>query len=99
VTTDTLSFPLPAEKVEEITKQAREVHPGRVVAGLIGGLLFIIGWLTAKAFGVLWFAMVWTAIAVRTGWRDAKGMPPPGPSLEQLIRENQMLRAELQRMN
>jgi hypothetical protein len=48
--------------------------------------LFAIGWLTAKAFGVLWFAMVWTAIAVRTGWRDAKALTPPGPSLEQLLR-------------
>jgi len=98
----TTEFPLlklPSEQIDQITKQARQVHFWRTVAGLIGGIIFIIGWLTAKVFTLLWFASVWCALAARAGWRDAKGMPPPGPSVEQLLRENAALRAELSRVS
>jgi|SRR5215472_5311834 len=89
---------LPSERVEDISKQAREVRPGRVFASLIGGLLFLIGWLVAKAFGVAWFALVWCAIAVRQGWRDARGVPQAGPDLSRVLAENERLRAEIRRL-
>lgn len=84
--------------VDEITAQAREVRPGRVVAGLIGGLLFVIGWVLAKSWRVAFFAGAWCAVAVRTGWRQAQGKPLSQPSLEKVLAENARLRAELARV-
>src|SRR5262249_47865669 len=100
MTTATLpSYKLPHETVGEITKQAREVKFSVTLASFIGGLLFCIGWIVRKAFGVLWFAAVWCAIATRQGWRQAGGQEPAGPSLEVVLRENQRLRAELARVS
>ena len=95
----TLTYRLPAETVGEITEQARQVHPGAVLLSVIGGLLFAIGWIVAKLFGVLWLAMVWCAVAVRMGWRSAKGRPSSVPDVEVVLRENARLRAELARVS
>lgn len=98
-TTEFPPFRLPSETVGDITRQAREVTPGRVLLSVIGGLLFALGWIVAKLFGVLWFSMVWCGVAVRAGFRDARGKPPPGPSIEQVLRENARLRAEIARVS
>lgn len=58
--------------VERINRQARDIHFWRTVLTILAGLLFGIGFLTAKAFGVAWLAMAWTATAVRVGWQDAR---------------------------
>lgn len=94
-----LAFPLPSETVEDITQQARQVRVGHVLASIIGGSIFAVAWCVAKLFGVLWFGLVWSALAARAGWNDARGKPPPGPSVEAVLRENARLRAELQRMS
>lgn len=91
--------PMPSEFVDDVTRQAKQVHPGRVIAAVSGGVLFTIGWLTAKLFGVLWFAAVWGALAAREGWRQAKGIPPSGPSLDAILTENARLRAEIARVS
>lgn len=68
--------------VDEITAQAREIHFWRTVLMVIAGVLFGIGWLTAKTFAVLWLAAAWSATAVKVGWREgrARGADPRGPS-------------------
>jgi hypothetical protein len=57
--------------VEDITRQAREISPGRTLLTWIGALLFAVGWIVRKTFGVIWLAGAWTFVAVREGWREA----------------------------
>jgi len=84
--------------IDEITADARQARPGRALLGLIGGILFALGWLTAKVFGVLFLSGAWCFSAAKIGWRSARNEPLNQPSLEQLIAENQRLRAELSRL-
>lgn len=84
--------------VEEITRQAREVHPGRVILTLIGGLLFTAGWAAGKLLGVAWLAMAWSGTAVQVGWREARGTNPPPPDLAEVLADNQRLRLQLSRL-
>lgn len=58
--------------LERITTEAREVHFGRTVATFIAGLLWMLGWVVAKAFGVVWFAAAWSATAVKVGWDEGR---------------------------
>jgi uncharacterized membrane protein YedE/YeeE len=67
--------------LDAITVQARQVRFWRTVLTVIAGLLFGAGWVTAKAFGVMWLAAAWTAVAVREGWREGRGVTVQhGPS-------------------
>jgi hypothetical protein len=84
--------------LDEITAQAHQVQPGRVILAVIASFFFLIGWLTAKFFTVLFFSGAWCAVAVRTGWREARGTPLTQPALEQVLAENAQLRAELARV-
>lgn len=81
-----------------ITEQARDARPGRALLGLIGGLLFSLGWLAAKMFRVTFFCCAWAWAAVIVGWRQARGEPVRQPSVEKLLRENDALRKELARI-
>lgn len=85
--------------VDLISEQAHQVQPLRVVLGVIAGLLFGIGWLIGKTFQVLFFAGAWGAVAIRTGWRSARGTPLNQPRLEDVMAENAHLRAELARVS
>jgi hypothetical protein len=58
--------------VSRITQEAREVRFGRTVLAVIAGLLYGLGWLTAKLFSVVWFALAWAGTAVKIGWVDAR---------------------------
>lgn len=85
--------------IDTITADARQARPGRAVLGLIGGALFMTGWLSAKAFGVLFMAGAWSFSAVKIGWREARGETLSQPSVEQLLAENERLRLELSRVS
>ncbi len=58
--------------VSRITAKARQtastLTPGRALLAILTGVLFAIGWLSAKA----WFGVVWAATAVQVGWQDAQ---------------------------
>lgn len=58
--------------LERISTEAREIHFGRTMATLIAALLYVLGWLVAKAFGVLWYAAAWSATAVKVGWDEGR---------------------------
>lgn len=60
--------------VNRITAEARQIHPGRAVLAVFGGLLYAVGWVLAKIVVVVWLAAVWVAAAVKVGWQDAR--PP-----------------------
>lgn len=64
--------------VDRITHQARDVHFGRTLLTLLGSMFFALGWLAFKVAAVLWLACVWCAVAVREGWRTARGVSPDG---------------------
>jgi hypothetical protein len=83
--------------LEAITADARKASPGKVILGLIGGLIFAIAWLTAKAFTMVFFAFAWCASAAKMGWRTARDLPLNQPDVKALIAENDMLRAQIER--
>jgi hypothetical protein len=59
--------------LDRINEQARRVPFWRTVLTAIAGLLFAVGWLAAKAFGLLWLVLVWSVTAVRVGWQEGRG--------------------------
>jgi uncharacterized membrane protein YedE/YeeE len=65
--------------VESITEQARQVRFGRAVLTLIAGVLFGLGWVTARALAVGWLAVAWSWTAFRVGFREGR-RGPRGPS-------------------
>jgi hypothetical protein len=66
--------------VSRITEDAKQVRFGHTVLALVAGLLYGLGWLTAKAFGLVWFALAWAGTAVKIGWVDARGRGDRGDS-------------------
>jgi hypothetical protein len=101
----TATAPAPAKRlqdrvpIDEITADARKAEPGRAVLWLIGGFLYATGFVIAKTFAVLWLSAAWCFSAAKMGWRQARGEPLNQPSLDDVMRENAMLRAELQRVS
>ena len=63
---------------EEITQQAREIHPVRTILSAVAGVLFALGWVVGKTLGGLWFVLMWAFVATREGWRTAKVSHEPG---------------------
>lgn len=62
--------------VDRITAQAREIRFSRVFLTVLAGVFYALGWITARAFGVIWLAMTWTAVAVKVGWQEGRKTPP-----------------------
>jgi uncharacterized membrane protein YciS (DUF1049 family) len=62
----------------DITRQAREIHPGRVLLSGIAAVLFALGWIIGKTFMAVWFIAMWMFVATREGWRTAKVNDEPG---------------------
>lgn len=58
--------------LDRITGQARQVHLGRIIAAVLAGVLFGLGWLVARSLVVAWFAVTWCACAVLEGWREGR---------------------------
>jgi hypothetical protein len=65
--------------LEDITARARQVEFGRVLLTLIAALLYGVGWLAAKVLGGIWLAFVWSAVAVKVGWTEARKSSTSGP--------------------
>ena len=61
--------------VSRITDEARQVRFGHTLLAVVAGLLYTLGWVAAKTFGAVWFALAWTATAVKIGWKDARNGP------------------------
>jgi hypothetical protein len=56
----------------DITRQAREIHPGRVLLTWAAAVLFGLGWVVGTTFMAVWFIAMWMFVATREGWRTAK---------------------------
>lgn len=62
--------------VDRITAEARQANFGRAVLTVIAAVLFSVGWVAARAVGVVWVAAAWCAVAVRVGWNAARAPAP-----------------------
>lgn len=61
--------------VYDITTRAKEIHFGRTMLAVLATMFFVVGWLTARTFGVAWLAVAWVSVAVKVGWVEGrKGM-------------------------
>ena len=61
-----------SDRVQRITDRARAIRPGRSVLTALAAVLFALGWVVAKASGVVWLALTWSAAAVQIGWEEAR---------------------------
>lgn len=84
--------------VDDITETAHRITPGRTVAALAGGLFFLIGWLSAFIIGGLWFCCKWVFSAALVGWKTARHEEMIQPDIIAVLRENEQLRAAVQRL-
>lgn len=64
----TLDQLLDSDRVDEISRQARQVDVGRVLLTLIAAVFYVIGWTAGKAV----LAVVWCAVAVKVGFQEAR---------------------------
>jgi len=97
-TTTALDRLLDRVPVDEITATANRITPGRSAAAIIGGLLFAVGWLIAKAAGGIWFVAKWSFAAALIGWKSARGEPLLQPDIGRVLAENAALREEVRRL-
>lgn len=58
--------------LDRINDRAMNAHPGRVLAAMVAGVLFGLGWLTARAASLIWFAALWCGCAVAEGWQEGR---------------------------
>jgi hypothetical protein len=65
--------------VDDITRQARDISPGRTLLTWIAAVLFTVGWVLHKTFALVWLSGAWAFVAAREGWREAgKPSKPSG---------------------
>lgn len=70
------------QRLDKVTAAARQQPFGRTVLLGLATLLYLVGYGAAKVFGVVWFALVWVAMAVRLGWSIARS-PAIDPDRDQ----------------
>lgn len=58
--------------LDRIRDEARTLTPVRSLLTLIAAVLFGLGWLVSKAFGIVWMGIAWSAAAVKVGWRSGR---------------------------
>jgi hypothetical protein len=83
--------------VDEITAQARAVRPGRAALTLAAAVLFGLGWVTSRAFALLWLVFAWSWTAVRVGWEAEHG-PSRGRQITSLTAERDHWREAAKRL-
>lgn len=66
-----------AAALERIQTQARDIDPVKVAVGIVAAIPYVLGWVVAKVFTVVWIVISWAAAAAMVGWTDArKGQKP-----------------------
>lgn len=54
---------------DRVSAEAKDVHPGKLIAVAFAAVFFAIGWVFAKLF----LAVAWMIAAVKVGWLEAGG--------------------------
>ena len=58
-----------------VTAQTPDVHLGRLLATVLAAVFYALGWIAARTVRVVVFAVTWSFIAVRLGWREGFAKP------------------------
>ena len=61
-----------------VTAEARAVKVLPTLLTVVAGLLYLVGWVAAKVLLAVWFVLVWSALAVKVGWVEARGRDAGG---------------------
>lgn len=84
--------------LQEIKAEAQQANAGQALQTLLLAPFFIIGWLFGKSSRAVVLIGTYMAVSARTGWRQARKEPLNQPKITDVLRENAMLRAEVQRL-
>jgi hypothetical protein len=58
--------------VGRIGAEAREIQFGRTILTILAAIFFALGWISARVLGFVWFALAWSATAVKVGWIEGR---------------------------
>jgi len=58
--------------LNRISFEARQILFWRTVLLVLARLFWGVGFVTARAFGLLWLALAWVFTAVQVGWREGR---------------------------
>lgn len=82
--------------VEQITADARQADPARVLQALFGAIFIAIGWTVGKICTVIFMSVAWCFSATKYGWRASRGTLNR-PTWDQLYSRVEYLEAAAQR--
>jgi len=68
-----------ATALERIQTQAREIDPLKAALAVVAAIPYILGWVIAKVFAVVWLVLSWAVAAGKVGWQDAR--KPKAPTM------------------
>lgn len=84
--------------LKEIKAEAHQANAGQALQTLLLAPFFILGWLLGKGSRAFVLAVTYVGVSARTGWRQARHEPLNQPKISDVLRENAVLRAEVQRL-
>lgn len=58
--------------LNQISFEARQILFWRTVLLVLARLFWGVGFVAARAFGLLWLALAWVFTAVRVGWLEGR---------------------------
>lgn len=61
-----------AASLERIQVQAKEIDPLKAALAIVAAIPYVLGWVIAKVFAVLWLIVSWAVAAGKVGWQDAR---------------------------
>lgn len=65
------------DRVDRVSAAAAAVPFGRTVLTALAGVLYLLGYGTARVAGAVWLGLVWAYTAVALGWHDARTRAAP----------------------
>jgi hypothetical protein len=58
--------------INRINSEARDVRFSRIMLTILAGLLYGVGWIAARVFGLIWLTLAWSVIAIKVGWQEGR---------------------------
>lgn len=68
-----------ATALERIQTEAKELDPLKGLLAVVAAIPYVLGWIIAKVFAVVWLVVSWAIAAGKVGWQDAR--KPKAPTL------------------
>lgn len=67
-----------ARALERIQVTARDIDPVKVAVTVVTAIPFLLGWIVAKVFAVVWLVLSWVIAAGMEGWRAGRSPKSSG---------------------